>query len=149
LAVLVLVAREKFAGIDQTDHSQRGIFHRYADGARIIARAFGFAPLMPDIQEVTSRRDIWNGKLAGPVCDCVVRRVHDDDCSAHLGMDIAEDVANSGSIERHAMRRTGFIQAEIESLPVEHRKYIVKERVEIRKFDNRSDGNYQHVWIET
>src|ERR1700721_4195441 len=72
------------------------------------------------------------------------RRQRDYNC-AHFRMNIAEDVADSGTIEAHHFGGSRFIQAEIKTLAFEQRKNVVKKGIAILELDERSGGNHEHV----
>jgi hypothetical protein len=58
-------------------------------------------------------------------------------------MNVAEDVRNSRFVELNKLRASAFVQAEIETLAVEQRKYIVKKRIVIGELDLPARRNYQ------
>jgi hypothetical protein len=63
-------------------------------------------------------------------------------------VNVAEDVADAGSIEDDSTRASGLVQTKIEALAFEQGKDIVKERIVIRKLDLRTGLNDQQVGRE-
>ena len=64
-------------------------------------------------------------------------------------MNIAENVADPGTVEAHHPRRARFVQTKIEPLPFKQRKDIMKKRIVIRKLHHRPRLHHQHMRIET
>src|ERR1035438_1140271 len=60
-------------------------------------------------------------------------------------MNIAEDVRHAFMIEAHPFCASSLIKPQIESLPIELRKDVVKERVEIWEFDCASQWHDKQV----
>jgi hypothetical protein len=60
-------------------------------------------------------------------------------------MDVAKYVGNAFGRKLNGLRRTGFVEPKVKTLPVEKRKDIVKERVSIGKLNDGTNGNDQKV----
>ena len=78
----------------------------------------------------------------------IIGRAERDNDSSHLRVDIAEDVGDAFAVKLYNPTCVGFIEPKIESLAIKQRKYVMKERVEVRKVDVASSGNYQDVRAE-
>jgi hypothetical protein len=87
-------------------------------------------------------------ELPGLVRSRIVGRVDDNDYGAHLGVNVAENVDDPRAVERHAVRGSRLIEAEVEALSIEHGKDIVKERIEIGEVDDGARGNRQDVGVK-
>src|ERR1041385_1879917 len=143
--VLVLVRDQQLSLIAQPNGRERRVLRRDRRHARQPRGVLRLSALVPDRERISSGRDVPDRVLAGRIGFAVVRRVHHHHHTPPLPMHLAENAANSDAIESHAVRRTRFIQPEIEALAVEHRKYVVEERVEVRKADRRAGRNRQHM----
>jgi hypothetical protein len=60
-------------------------------------------------------------------------------------MDIAEDVRYALAREGDILGRASFIEAKIESFPIEEREDIMEERIRVWKRDNAAHRNHEKV----
>ncbi len=111
-------------------------------------KRIGKSRLMPDAQGVNPRWHIGNLYCAPPIGDSVIRGRERYDDGAHLSMDVAKNVRNSGLIEQHVASGAGFIESEIEALAFEQGKYIVKKRIAVWKIDAAASWYNKDMGIE-
>src|SRR5207249_10929917 len=116
--------------------------------ARKVTGLFRFASFVPRIKKVGARGNVRYRELSRLIRHRIPGRVDNDDRRAHFRMDIAEDVANSWRVERERVRSPGLVESEVESLAVEQRKDVMKERIEVWKIDDRADGNREDVGVK-
>lgn len=87
----------------------------------------------PHVQIVVAIGNVLHVKHALCVGKAIVRRRQCDHYSAHLRMDVTEDVGDAFSRKYDAARRARLIQPEIETPSIEEGENVVKERIGIRK----------------
>src|SRR5271155_4732445 len=73
----------------------------------------------PDIQPITSRRDIVEGDNAVLVRNSIIRGAQGENDRTHLWMNIAEDVGDSLAVKPHGPARSRFIEAQVKTFAVE------------------------------
>lgn len=99
--------------------------------------------LHPHMQLIVSRRDVAKMKCAVAICDHIERCGESKDDSAYLRMNVTEDVRHTLAGEYYFFGGTCFVKAEVESLAVEERKDIMKERIGVWKLHHATDRNNQ------
>jgi len=104
---------------------------------------------VPDLHLVQPRGNIRNYDQSPAIGDSVIWGPQGNDDGAHFGMDVAKDVADSLTVEDNVPATTTLVKTQIEPLPLEKRKDIVKERILIREFDGRPDRNDQQMGRKT
>ncbi len=97
--------------------------------------------LDPDMQGVASGRDVANRGGMIRVGDCIERRGKRHDDRAHLGMNVAEDIRNSLVRKSDRLACSRLVEAEIEALAIEERKYVMEKRIGVGELDCASDGD--------
>src|SRR6516165_11241716 len=119
LSIFVLVRWRKAWVLRNIDGT--GIFRcrRYADSFREALHLVGQPTLVPNMQSILSVRHVGNRNFARTVRHSKIRSVNRHHDGAHLRMDIAEEIADSESIESHRIRRSRFIQSQVKALPIE------------------------------
>ena len=117
-SVLVLV-REFEIGFCQTETSEKGIADVHCNlvfhGLQRIRRNRG----MKYVHLVPARNYVSNADLTTPVRDRIVPGIQCDYHGAHLRVNVAEDVGDTGFVELDNLRTSTLIQTEIEALAVE------------------------------
>jgi hypothetical protein len=99
--------------------------------------------LYPHMQLIISRRHFAKMKCAIAICDHIERSGESKDDSAHLRMNVTEDVRHTLAGEYCFFRGTSFVKAEVESLAIEERKDIMKERIGVWELHHATDRNNQ------
>src|SRR5438128_7495234 len=87
---------------------------------------------------ITPSRYFGDLNRASIASNGVVRRVQDDYNGAHLWMNIAKYIADARSVKANVTGRASFIETQIETFSFKKREDIMKERVVIRKVDDRA-----------
>jgi hypothetical protein len=148
VAILILVSKFEI-GFGQAKCSHESIVRCDRDlsiqGVKYVRRHGG----MEYLHVVASRGDMIDSELASCIGYSEVRRIHGDDDCAHLGVDVAEDIGNTGLVELDEARGSALVQPEIEALALEQRENIVEDRILVGKFYFASDGDYQKRGMET
>jgi hypothetical protein len=71
------------------------------------------------MQCVASDRNVGDHNFSSGVRDAVVRRLESDHHGVHLRVDVAEDVADSDSVEVDRPGCAGLVESQVETLPFE------------------------------
>src|SRR5215469_1298144 len=119
LSVFVLVSQGKAWILRNNDDAGICRCPRDADGFHEALHLLGQPTLVPNMQSILSVRHVDNRNFARTVRHSNIRSVNRHHDGAHLRMDIAEEIANSGSIESHRIGRSRFIQSQVKALPIE------------------------------
>src|SRR5262245_27031351 len=121
----------------------------HAHGARLGGKLFVAGALVPDLELIITFRHIIDCYGAFLIAGAKVRGRDRDHNRAHPGVNIAEDVRNSESVEDNRARFTTGIQAQVKPLSFVQRKDVVEERVEVREIYFSAAFNGHHVRLET
>src|SRR5487761_1883150 len=105
--------------------------------------------LIPDVQPIAARRDAGDEDLPCAAGNGVIASLHNEDDRAHLGVDIAENVANAGLAKPDGAARSSLIQSEIESFAMKERKNIVKKWVIVWKLNRGACRDHENVRRES
>ena len=146
--VFVLMGRQQVSGVSQADDSERAVGGCNRNLARDIFQRLRRAALVPHADQVTAGRNIWNFYFSRAIGNGVIRSLENHHDGAHFGVNIAEDIANSGTVEMHAVSGARLIKSQVESLAVKQREDIMKERIVIRKINHRADRDREHAGIK-
>src|SRR5262245_28652608 len=121
----------------------------HAHGARLGGKFFIAGALVPDLELITTFRHIADCYDAFLIADTKVRSRERNHNRAHLGVNIAENVRDSDSVEDNRARLTTGVQAQVKPLSFVQRKDIVEERVEVREIHFGAAFNRHHVRRKT
>ena len=142
------MGRQQIAGFDEADRSDR----IFGFGDRNLPREGLPGPrhraFIPEVKKVAAGRNARNRYLPLAVGNGVVVRLHHHDDRTHFRMDVAEDIANSRTVELHPPGCARFVKSEVEPLALKERKHVMKERVEIGEIHRRADRNHEDVRFE-
>src|SRR6476659_8844587 len=89
----------------------------------------------PGVVRVSAGGDIWQREVSVAVGHGKMRRVHDDDVSGRARVDVAEDPAQTGTIEWDVLDRADRVEAQFEPLAVAERENIVENAIVVRERD--------------
>src|SRR5215510_4034688 len=117
----------------------------HAHDARLGGKFFIAGALVPDLELITTFRHIADCYDAFLIADTKVRSRERDHNRAHPGVNIAENVRDSDSVEDNRARLTTGVQAQVKRLSFVQRKDIVEERVEVREIHFGAAFNRHHV----
>jgi hypothetical protein len=99
--------------------------------------------LHPHMQFIVSRRDVAKMECAVAICDHIEGCGETKDDSAHLRMNVTEDVRYTLAGEYYFFGGTSFVKAEVESLAIEERKDIMKGKIGVWELHHATDRNNQ------
>src|SRR5262245_14202679 len=121
----------------------------HAHGSRLGGKFFVAGALVPDLELIITFRHIIDCYAAFLIAGGKVRSRDRDHNRAHPGVNIAENVRDSESVEDNRARFTTGIQAQVEPLSFIQRKDVVEKRVEVREIYLSAAFNGHHVRLET
>src|SRR6266852_3169156 len=127
LAVFVLVRLGSVSGDVQA--RRRGRFRARPHGHRNLYRLSRL--LVPDPQALRSHRDSVEAKRAVRAGDCGEIGVDDHHEPDHLGVDVAVDPDKTRLFELLLLRRSGPVEAEVETIAPGDRENVVVDRIDI------------------
>ena len=96
----------------------------------------------PDVQPVGAGRNSVQHKCIGRVGDGVERGGQSDDHSAHLRVNITENIRDAFALKCDGLARSSFIKAQIEAFAFKKREHVVIERIGVGKLDNGANRDY-------
>jgi len=120
-------------------------FSRDVNMSRELVQGILPLALNPHMQVVFAIGNISDVEDPLLISDRVERRGQRDNNCAHLRMNVAEDIRNAFARKHHAACRPCLVESKIETPSIEERKYIVKERICIRKRNTAADRNDQQM----
>src|ERR1035438_328628 len=147
--ILILVRHALAIRLWKTNHAQRRGILCNGDLSRQRLFILRTHPFAPDVQHIAAVWHICNAHLPVGIGDRIQRRSHGDHHPAHLGMNVAEDVADPRTVKAPHARRPRLVEPQVEPLSFKERKYVVKEGVAIRELHHRPRRHHQQVWLET
>ena len=106
----------------QGPEGMRTFAHR--DFAREGVEGFLQRAFMPNVKHIPPRRNMRNRHGSAAIRNPPVRRRHHNDDGAHLGMNIAEDVADAGPIECDGAAASRFVRPKSKRLPSHREKTL-------------------------
>src|SRR5262249_28504788 len=103
---------------------------------------------MPQVQDVTTRRNAWNQDFSKGGRHAVVRSFQSNNDRAHFRMNIAKNVGNARPVEKYIASRARFVKTEVEAFSFEKRENVVKEGISVGKFHDGSHGHDQKMRLK-
>src|SRR5664280_2210435 len=99
----------------------------------------------PQMQFVFSGSNVAKVKCSAGICNRIERCGERQNHRAHRWMNVAEDIRYAFAREGDCLSGTGFVKTEIETLAVEEREDIMKERIGVGELHSCADGDNQQV----
>src|SRR5713226_4138246 len=117
-AVLVLVSKVQISSLLETDDPERTLARRNYNWLGESLQNLRQRALVPNVEHVLPGRDTGNHNAACTIGHAEIRSFHDNHDCAHLGMDVAEDIADSPAVKAHGAACARLIETEVKALTV-------------------------------
>lgn len=138
-----------FGASGNLQNSERRTAFRYANFVAHSIQDFRWCGLIPSSHEIASDRHIRDHDLSLTIGNGEIRSVQRNYHRAHFGVNIAEDIGDSRTIEADIAGAASFVQSKVESLPIEQRKHVMEEGIAVGELDNRAHWHNQNMRLET